>query len=1342
MRSKLQHWYGLDATGGLTARAGTGSKLPVAPTSQTVPASKRRHPIILVAAAIALTGIPSVVQSAPIHAYWPATAALAEQALQQSPEELSDADAWARRAWAMSRHRSDHAAAGKAAAKALAIDENHYKANEIAAISARIRGDYESAFEHYLKLIPIDRPESEFALAEMDALNLTQPQRDSLLQCLRTTIEKPSTNAVYRSRLQSRLASMLTDRGELSAAQEVSAALSPIKTWMIIGPFNNEENAGFGQTFGPETEIDYEKEYQGRDRKIHWQRLRHLDPAGAIDFDAVVYPNSNVLAYALTFLAVDSDTNAVLRFGAGSAVKVWLNDQQILSNDRDVEFAPDQYVVPCRLRAGWNKLLFKVCERGGAWTMLARLTTPDGQPLSFRAGTSNDGKIGDGNNGNNKDTGENLIIHPTPKADDHATFDYIPGPHGHFLKLRESHPNNPAAAYYLALAETLTNRRMDAVATFERLVELGPECSDHHRLLAKAYLRDERPEKALVQMREVLELEPKHLEGLAELGRFYDRKGLFEKALARLRKASKQNPDWPDTQFYLLELYERKDWEELVWRQAQWLLERKPDVPWVIETFADQCRLRGYREKTRKYYGKLLAYDYGNFGARQSLIALATDELRIEDALSQYDILLKIVPLSIRYRLAKARLLMEEDRLDEALAICRSALDICEANFRVHKLIGTIHQRMGKDDDALQDWKVALKYNPDDKWIREILEFLEPETIAAFDEFGIDAETAAEIVQNRAKPEDYPKADAVRLLDHLVVELNDDGSYTSLRHQIVQILNDSGRQRFTSMRSGGYNAKIKRAVVIQPDGTEVEASRINYGNVKFGQLQEGSIIELKAQHRGSSNEWLSRHYTRTWAFQGTTPALRSQFVLLVPKTRSINHEIQGNRAKLTQGEFEGHAVYDFRADDVPLLEPERNRPPISDIADIVRVSTIEDWNEIARWEYSLVKDQFVADEAVRAKADELLRGIEKREDKIRAIASFVMQKVQYRQDYDRPIMGMKPHKAGNVLEKEVGDCKDKATLLITMLRHAGISANYASLRTRTAGRLHRDIPSNQCNHAIVYVPDEGDFSNGLWIDGTANYLGIDTLPWQDQNADMLVFKDDGQLVFMNTPTDPPTHSRRRFDLDVQLAADGSAKVRFTWDATGQNGARLRRAFEAEGLRQQRLEQFANMIFPGSRITSTEFSDLEDRDAPVKIEFSFDAPSVGQLSGGKMVLRPRELLQLTQSYADRTERTFPIWNPFTTTEQYVETYHLPPGFQVETIPGSASLTTDWLDFEIEVEREESAVRIDRQFAVKALDIPKAAYEEVREFCIQGDKLQREPLILIESASQETGYDQEQ
>ncbi|MBN1344124.1 MAG: DUF3857 domain-containing protein [Phycisphaerae bacterium] len=1247
-------------------------------------------------------------------AFWPATAECADRVLQQELAASATADDWARRAWTLSRYRSDHPAAAGAAAKALAIDPDHYKANEIAGLVAQMGGDYDAAFEHYLRLLGHDKPESELYVAKTDNLNLSREQNDRLLKRLRQAADDPTLNALYRSRLAWCIAGMLADRGRLDEARAEYQKLDFVTDWMVIGPFANEENAGYNKVYGPETEIDYNKMYQGRDRKVGWARLRHVDPTGAIDFDAVMYPNTRVLAYALTFVHADADTDAVVRFGAGQTVKLWINDRLLLEDDEEVGFVFDQYAAPCRLKAGWNKVLVKVCERSSVWKLALRFSTPDGRPLSMRTDAKED---------------EVLTIRETPDAAGPADFDYVRGAHDFYERQHREAPDDPVAAYYLAQAETLTDRDMRAVATFEKLVALNGECSDHYALLAKAYLADGRPEKALVAMKKALKLEPNHLECLIELGQFYDNSNLFEKALATLRRAAELNPDWPDAQYYLMGLYSDKGWEEHVWRQAEWLLDKKPDTVWVLDAYANRCGERGFNQRAKECYEKVLTQDYGDLSARQALIRLATDQLRLDDALGQYAILLQTRPLSISLRLAKARLLMQYERYDEALAECEDALEICGENSAVHRLIGDIHQRRHEDDKALAAWNTALKYDPDDKWMREYLEFLEPETIAAFDEYGVGEEEAEQIIENRVDPADYPKADAAVLLDHLVTQLNEDGSYTSLNHQIVQILNDSGREEYTSMPTGGYDAKVKRAVVIQPDGSEVEASRVSGYQVKFGQLQIGSIIEMKAQWRGSSNEWLSRHYTQTFRFQGTSPMLRSQFVLLVPKSRSIRHQVQGDRAKLTPGEFEGQVVYDWRADDVPMVEPERNRPPFSDIVDLVAVSTIEDWDEIAQWEYSLIKDQFVADDSVRRKAHELTDGLTARKDKIRAIANFVAQKIQYRQDYDRSIMGMKPHKAGNVLEKQVGDCKDQANLLITLLGEAGISAKYVGLRTRDDGRLRVEIPSNQCNHAIVYVPSEDDFNTGIWIDPTSNYGGIDTLPWQDQGIDAIVFREGAEIVFMRSPVDPASDSVDERRYDVYLAEDGSARIRIVWESHGQFATGMRRYFEAEGLRRQRLEQLANSIYAGSRVTSFEFSDLENRDVPVIIEFEFDAPNVGQVSGDQMVLRPKDVLRLTQQYANRTERTYDIWNRFTRTQRSVETYHPPKGYHLGTAPEPASLETEWMEYDIQTTEDGEAVQIRREFALKAIEIPRTAYDEVRAFCVEADRHQREPLILV-------------
>jgi len=72
-----------------------------------------------------------------------------------------------------------------------------------------------------------------------------------------------------------------------------------------------------------------------------------------------------------------------------------------------------------------------------------------------------------------------------------------------------------------------------------------------------------------------------------------------------------------------------------------------------------------------------------------------------------------------------------------------------------------------------------------------------------------------------------------------------------------------------------------------------------------------------------------------------------------------------------------------------------------------------------------------------------------------------------------------PRPPHTVLGNKYGDCKDKATLLVAMLRQAGIAAHVALLRAGVDFDVHPELPGmGRFNHAIVRVDatsaDPGD----------------------------------------------------------------------------------------------------------------------------------------------------------------------------------------------------------------------------------------------------------------------------
>jgi hypothetical protein len=400
-----------------------------------------------------------------------------------------------------------------------------------------------------------------------------------------------------------------------------------------------------------------------------------------------------------------------------------------------------------------------------------------------------------------------------------------------------------------------------------------------------------------------------------------------------------------------------------------------------------------------------------------------------------------------------------------------------------------------------------------------------------------------------------------------------------------------------------------------------------------------------------------------------------------------------------------------------------------DLAAQVRVSTIRKWKEIANWEHSLIKEQFEPDHELIATTRELVRGLETVSDKVRALADFVARDIQYK-IVRGGIFGYKPNKAANVLHNQWGDCKDKATLLITMLDQIGIEARYATIRTRDAGHLIKQIPSNQCNHAIVYIPATAGLEKGLWVDATARDQGISALSWSCQGVTAMVWDRDGEMTMMRTPLEPAENTQSRFDLDVALKANGGAEVSGRWTTTGQVAASLRDGFRRPGQRAERLTQILNGISPGSTLKDFAFSNLRERDRPVQIDMRFSAKAYAAGSGSELTVRTTRPLQATAQFAPREQRYYDIWLPFREKIGFAETFRPPPGYRFAGIPEPVNLETPWLAYSVSVDHNGDTVRAVREFVIKEVVIPRENYPEVREFCVRVDEYENRFALVAE------------
>src|SRR5205823_12138899 len=115
---------------------------------------------------------------------------------------------------------------------------------------------------------------------------------------------------------------------------------------------------------------------------------------------------------------------------------------------------------------------------------------------------------------------------------------------------------------------------------------------------------------------------------------------------------------------------------------------------------------------------------------------------------------------------------------------------------------------------------------------------------------------------------------------------------------------------------------------------------------------------------------------------------------------------------------------------------------------------------------------------------------------VRRIVSLLHKNVRYT-GVEFAESSLVPQFPSETLNRKYGDCKGKATLLVAMLRSAGIPAHLVLLDSGPGRDLNPDLPGmGMFDHAIVYVPASSPEPE-IWIDATAEYSQVGTLPWID-----------------------------------------------------------------------------------------------------------------------------------------------------------------------------------------------------------------------------------------------------
>jgi len=153
-----------------------------------------------------------------------------------------------------------------------------------------------------------------------------------------------------------------------------------ISRWSVIGPFPGDDIEAEQE---PEKNIDLAATVRAGDQDLKWKPQEAIDPAGLVNFVALMQPNQNVTGYMYAEVKVEQAGDVVLKCGSDDGMKLWVNGKLIHTAPEPRSLRVDEDSVDAHFEAGVNKVLVKVVQGGGDWQACVRLTDREGKVLKF-----------------------------------------------------------------------------------------------------------------------------------------------------------------------------------------------------------------------------------------------------------------------------------------------------------------------------------------------------------------------------------------------------------------------------------------------------------------------------------------------------------------------------------------------------------------------------------------------------------------------------------------------------------------------------------------------------------------------------------------------------------------------------------------------------------------------------------------------------------------------------------------------------------------------------------------------------------------------------------------------
>src|SRR5579864_7771973 len=563
-------------------------------------------------------------------------------------------------------------------------------------------------------------------------------------------------------------------------------------------------------------------------------------------------------------------------------------------------------------------------------------------------------------------------------------------------------------------------------------------------------------------------------------------------------------------------------------------------------------------------------------------------------------------------------------------------------------------------------------------------------------------------------PADYSKESFVIEQMHSRYRFDADGTGRKETTARIRVQSEAGVQQWGQLQEG-YNSANERVEipyvrVLKEDGTVVKAGddavqdlsapieheapvyteyrqkHITVPGLRPGEILEYDMVTVIHTPLAVGQFWAE------YDFDKNNIDLDETLDVDVPAGRTLKLKCKpGLDPKIT--EENGRRIYHWagshleREDDTKDKDKKKKKHRPDDDRPDVQLTTFETWEQIGRWYASMEKDRRLPSPEVRAKALELTKGLNGDLAKTEGLYDYVAKNFRY-VSLSLGVGRYQPHAASDVLHDQYGDCKDKHTLLASLLEAEGLHAN--SVLINSSRKLDPDVPSpSQFDHVITMLPMG---NQEVWMDTTSEVAPFRLLAYTLRKKQALVIppatlSNAPAPHLEETPADTPMPDTEHSEITGKINEIGKLEAHVSYEFRGDEELLLRSVFRrVPQANWQRVAENINSGLGGD-VTNLKVSDPAATTEPFTLSYDvsrlnfldwskkktqivlplvqFNLPDVGDGDDSDSDAEPLKLgpkaeysykikLQLPEKYSAHAPLAFSLKRDYA---EYEATYHV-------------------------------------------------------------------------------------